>query len=582
METPSDVGRAARGVFIAVLLRFDVTRRLVDDFGDRFLLLLTFMYFGVKGLAFQSLVGVTLPYFKGMGIEGALYQVCSAVGTAGWAMKAVLGATSDSFPLLGYHKRYYMVAYCFLSGGGMLLMTVLKKAPQSAPMAAILSFFANLGLAGLDLLCEGKYTEFMAKKPEGGSSIVSWVWFWVSIGGIMAAAFVGPIVDILPANVVLWSSAPLLFLFAIPVLHGWLPEEKQEGGDPRAGAMRLPTSEEEAGAAAPAGTNAAPRVPHSFCPWLLPEMDHRNRNVVMLGVAASTGALGYVIATLLVPLVFALSYVVVFACVLSFASFRVLPAVTAKANLLIFFINALSPQVFGPLNYFYQAPPECVPGGPNFSNTYYITWNGIVSSVAQLAGVFVFHKFLSKMAFRRVFHAAVALTIVAALFDIVLVERWNIALHIDDKVAYLAGDAIIAPVVQMLSFMPSVVLTSKVCPEGMEATTYALLAGFANLGMSVSATTGAMLSDALGIRSTMPCDFRNLSLLIFLCHVLFPCATFVAIHYLAPKKKMTDDFHDLLHEEEDGVIRTPPRHAEVDDALELADAPPVESPEVDL
>ena len=38
----------------------------------------------------------------------------------------------------------------------------------------------------------------------------------------------------------------------------------------------------------------------------------------------------------------------------------------------------------------------------------------------------------------------------------------------------------------MLNFMPAVVLTSKVCPENMEATVYALLAGFQNFGQFVA------------------------------------------------------------------------------------------------
>jgi len=52
------------------------------------------------------------------------------------------------------------------------------------------------------------------------------------------------------------------------------------------------------------------------------------------------------------------------------------------------------------------------------------------------------------------------------------------------------GDAIIFHVLKMLAFMPSAVLTSKLCPHEMEATVFALLAGFQNFGDVVSKTMG--------------------------------------------------------------------------------------------
>ena len=93
--------------------------------------------------------------------------------------------------------------------------------------------------------------------------------------------------------------------------------------------------------------------------------------------------------------------------------------------------------------------------------------------------------------------------VLASLVDIVLVKRWNLLLGIPDKAFYLLGDAIIyqlccastafslplrsrsepddkraaALSADTLDFMPGVVLTSKLCPKHVEATTYALLAG---------------------------------------------------------------------------------------------------------
>mmetsp|Transcript_41376 Transcript_41376/g.115026 ORF Transcript_41376/g.115026 Transcript_41376/m.115026 type:complete len:122 (-) Transcript_41376:172-537(-) len=48
--------------------------------------------------------------------------------------------------------------------------------------------------------------------------------------------------------------------------------------------------------------------------------------------------------------------------------------------------------------------------------------------------------------------------------------------------------------------MPQVVILSHMCPKGMEATMFALLAGCANLGNSVSSNCGAMLLHYMGCR----------------------------------------------------------------------------------
>ena len=74
--------------------------------------------------------------------------------------------------------------------------------------------------------------------------------------------------------------------------------------------------------------------------------------------------------------------------------------------------------------------------------------------------------------------------VVASAFDLLIINRYNIAWGIPDKWFYMFGDAVIGPAVMMFAFMPAVVLTSKLVPKGLESTTYALLAGFQNFGGS--------------------------------------------------------------------------------------------------
>ena len=74
----------------------------------------------------------------------------------------------------------------------------------------------------------------------------------------------------------------------------------------------------------------------------------------------------------------------------------------------------------------------------------------------------------------------------------------------------------------MMDAMPQIVLLSKLCPPGMEAVVYSLLAGFANFGEAVASSIGSLAIDQFGIRTPddgTRCDFDNLSWLIFFCHL---------------------------------------------------------------
>jgi BT1 family len=74
----------------------------------------------------------------------------------------------------------------------------------------------------------------------------------------------------------------------------------------------------------------------------------------------------------------------------------------------------------------------------------------------------------------------------------------------------------------------------------MEATVYALLAGFQNYGSNVSRSLGVGLINVLGIKTTVPCNFDNLPFAIVLCHVLMPLLTLPLIFVLIPDAVMTE------------------------------------------
>merc|ERR1740138_962663 len=110
---------------------------------------------------------------------------------------------------------------------------------------------------------------------------------------------------------------------------------------------------------------------------------------------------------------------------------------------------------------------------------------------------------------------------------------------------YMLGDAIIQNVIVMMNFMPAVTLTSKLCPKGAEATVYALLAGFQNFGGQVARSLGSYVMDYSGIKTTVPCDFSALPMVLFITHMVIPLVCVPLTFVLIPDAYFSTDFESL-------------------------------------
>lgn len=200
-------------------------------------------------------------------------------------------------------------------------------------------------------------------------------------------------------------------------------------------------------------------------------------------------------------------------------------------------------QIRGALDVFYTGDEKCLPGGPHFDRAFYLAWTAIIGSLFGMLGVSLFQMILSKRTYRLAFWSTTVLQVAAAIIDIAIVMRWNLRIGISDKLFYVLGDSMLQEVIDMMDFMPAVVLTSKLCPIGVESTVYALLAGFSNFGRSVGSSLGVLALDIAGIKTPKEgaCNFDNLALLLIISHVVLPLLTVPLTFVLIPKANMTDD-----------------------------------------
>jgi MFS family permease len=203
-------------------------QRLITSYGSGFCLLLVSVYACLKGPVMQMTTSAMLPYFKNIGITGQRYQSMTVVASTPWAMKSLLGMLSDALPLFGYHKRPYILVTSFLGTAAIVVLASVQMSQATASIAALLLMCVSLQLATVDLLVEGTYAALMARMPETGSDVVSFVWALYMVGSFVGSTLAGPIADHFNARTIFWVCLPLC-LQVIP-MSSYLPEEKLPPG----------------------------------------------------------------------------------------------------------------------------------------------------------------------------------------------------------------------------------------------------------------------------------------------------------------------------------------------------------------
>jgi len=87
------------------------------------------------------------------------------------------------------------------------------------------------------------------------------------------------------------------------------------------------------------------------------------------------------------------------------------------------------------------------------------------------------------------------------MLDTVFYLHWNRALGISDKV-FALGSTALEEVIHSFLWMPSCVIMAHLCPKGMEAIMFALLASCHNLGAIISTNLGACFLEVVGCNPT--------------------------------------------------------------------------------
>ncbi|KAF8392987.1 hypothetical protein HHK36_021228 [Tetracentron sinense] len=156
-----------------------------------------------------------------------------------------------------------------------------------------------------------------------------------------------------------------------------------------------------------------------------------------------------------------------------------------------------------------------------------------IGSVGSLVGVLLYQNFLKDYPFRNLLFWTQLLFGVSGMLDLMMVLRLNLKFGIPDYF-FVVIDSGVSQMIGRLKWMPLLVLSSKLCPSGIEGTFFALLMSIDNFGILSSTWIGGLLLHILKVTRT---QFDNLWLAILIRNILRVVP--LCLLYLVPRSDPT-------------------------------------------
>jgi len=485
-------------------------RQMSNAFTWKFIALLFITQCFIKGIVFVIYTAGVFPLLKSLGIDAVQVQLYGALSMSPWTVKPLMGIISDLVAIMGYHKRFWMLMSVAVGVSGITVMTF---GPTVPILIVTMVTMAHFEIAVCDLLMEGQYAELMRENPQTGSNIVTLANGFQQVGFIIAMGFMGPLADAQLFRVSHIIALALCCTPIVPLLLNFMPEKRRQN---------------------------APIV-------LLDTLRLRKQwkivlVVILTGLSAPAMAAISALASKYLGLLFSV-IVLGLACLGGIFAFE--QSIIWRV-VLYQVLTQVSRVSFGSaLDFFFTADEACLPNGPQFSYNFYITTTGIARGVASVATVFVYQFLFSRWKYRNVLLFTTILSGVGGIFDFIIVSRWNLAWGISDRIFFLIGDDVIHSCVDILNWIPSSSIIGKVCPENMESSTYAFIAGISNFGSMVAVIGGALITEWAGVVSSgTECNWKPLPWLILFGHITLMLVVSIPACFLIPNVPQDAD---LLH-----------------------------------
>lgn len=385
-----------------------------------------------------------------------------------WNLKPVLGMFSDSVTFCGFHRTSYVVAMCCLS---IIAYTCIGFSAVSALGLVGLLTISSSATAFVDVLIDATTARLAKCHPGEACDLQTAIRIAQATGGIVSSAIKGTLVSVLSPRGTIMSSALCVVVVLVPVLRGWLPEE---------------------------------RLPGKCCTVSL-KACRQNTSLPLAAAFLTLIAVTLFVSQTFLPgwrtraAVVAVCSVCVVAC--AYKVFSKISPYLWKTSALLFLRACFQPGL-GESMFVWMSKD---PNGPRFTPEL-LGLADCFGFAGLLVGVVIFNKYLRNWKYRNIFLLGQLLVILVQFMDLILVFRWNLLMGLPDIVFFI-GDETFDMAVERTFYLPLIVLAYKVCPSHLEATIFSTLIATSNLGFDCGRYLGVALAEAWGIVGE---DFQHL------------------------------------------------------------------------
>lgn len=456
-------------------------------FGWPFLMTVCYYHHVLKGFvlmyAFTSFDWVLASHH----VRGTRLQALKTVALLPWVLKPILGITSDMFPIFGRNKAPYCILGTLVGCPACAFIGLHHHFDFSGHFeSAIVTAYFCIGLqiCTCDLLMEAALAERIRKSPSKGPSLMAFVNGGQTIGEALAVGTIGWVLEYLGPRGPCLLVVPLSWLAFVPAVGNWLGESD--------------CPQHEASQRRKAFFAARPTGGGGEIPFLVAAMGVGS--LVILQVATNTDVdpttnpltdpLSTASYQLKLVALVALVIIAAFGCLLN-------PTI-GLMNAFFFLQSTSSISVEGGAFYFFTDDSTSYPMGPHFSVWFYTTGLGLVASTFGIMGLWIYNHFMSHWRYRNLLLTSNLLWCLVSSTSVLIFTRENLVLGIPDDV-FVLGGTVLQNVFARWAYVPGGLLLCQVCPEGLEATMFALLAGCQNLGRAVASIFGTYLLAFLGV-----------------------------------------------------------------------------------
>jgi hypothetical protein len=119
----------------------------------------------------------------------------------------------------------------------------------------------------------------------------------------------------------------------------------------------------------------------------------------------------------------------------------------------------------------------------------------MLGSFMTFAGVLGYKYFFFKSSWRRIYVRTVMLTAFFSLLQLILIFQYNVKyLHLSNYL-FSMGDDVISAYISGIQFLPLCIMYMRLCPDGAEGSSYAMLTTFGNIALVCASNLGNMLAN---------------------------------------------------------------------------------------